>query len=185
MFHLSNVFQSENDGKRPLSPKAGRPVHGVAAPPMISRIPASNLWAAGCALAVGLFGLWESSRYPFRMDGIIGPAVFPLILSALLAACSLAILVEGALRGPAAAEEEEGGVRWRSLLAITGGLGAFVLLLPRVGLVPAIFATVLIASLADSEATPRRSLLVGCGLSLACTIVFVWFLNLPMRPFRL
>lgn len=150
---------------------------------MFRRLPSSNLWAAASALAVGLFGMAEALRYPMQMDRIIGPAVFPLVLSGLMALCAVAIVIEGLLRPASDTEEEPGPPRWRALACVTGGLGAFVLLLPAAGLVPAIVACVMIASWADPEATLLRTLAVAAGLSVVCTAVFVGFLNLPMRPF--
>lgn len=148
---------------------------------MFRIIPRSNWWAASLMLAIGLIGAHEATSYPFTMDRIIGPAVFPLGLSLLLSVCALGILVEGALvgrRGEAAIAP-----RWRALICVVGGLLAFAFLVERAGMVPAVTACVVLSSLADREATPLRTLAVALAMSVGCTLVFYHFLRLPLPPF--
>ncbi|WP_155326479.1 tripartite tricarboxylate transporter TctB family protein [Alkalilacustris brevis] len=150
---------------------------------MIRRIPASNWWAAAMMGAVGAFGAWQATHYPFELDRIIGPAVFPLGLSLLLVGTALAILVEGVVTGPTLDDDAGIRPRWWSILCICGGLLAFMLLVERVGLVPAILAAVMIAGRADHETTILTNLITAIGLAASCTFVFYWFLRLPLPPF--
>lgn len=150
---------------------------------MIRRIPISNWWSAGLMTAIGLFGAHQAMRYPFEMDRIIGPAVFPLGLSLLLIGAAAAILIEGALSVPDGVDEGRITPRWWSILCIGAGLVAFMLLINRLGLVPAIVAAVMISGRADPETTILTNLMTALVLSLGCTAVFYWFLRLPLAPF--
>lgn len=150
---------------------------------MIQRIPQSNWFAAALMALIGAVGAREAWKYPFEMDRIIGPAIFPLALSLLLILASAAILIEGALTANADEMKERIEPRWGAMLLISGGIIAFIVLVERFGMVPAIVASVMLTSLADRESTILRSLSVAVVLSVGCTLVFYTFLKLPLRPF--
>jgi hypothetical protein len=150
---------------------------------VIRRIPVSNWWSAALMGAVGLFGAWEAMRYPFELDRIIGPAVFPLGLSMLLLLAAVAILAEGAITSTETQRAERIEPRWWSLLCVGGGLVAFMLLVEQFGLVPAIIAGVLIAGRADPDTSILANLATAIVLAAGCTAVFYWFLRLPLAPF--
>ncbi|WP_206771924.1 tripartite tricarboxylate transporter TctB family protein [Polymorphum gilvum] len=144
------------------------------------RLSRGSLMAGGSALAVGLIALWESTAYPFGTARQIGPAIFPLGLSLLMILAGLAILVED-LRAPAT-DEPLPRVPLASIAAVAGGPLAFALLVERFGLAPAIVASVVISSLADRSLAPRTVLVLAVGLAVACTLIFVTFLKLPLAP---
>jgi uncharacterized membrane protein YfcA len=133
--------------------------------------------------AIGIFGAVQAVRYPFEMDRIIGPAVFPLGLSLLLIVAGAAVLVEGMLSATDNDPETRLTPRWWPLLCIGAGLVAFMLLIERGGLVPAIVAAVLLSGRADPEASVLSNLLTAIVLALGCTAVFYWLLRLPLPPF--
>ncbi|MGX1307569.1 hypothetical protein AB7M35_002289 [Amorphus suaedae] len=137
--------------------------------------------AAGAVVFVGLVGMWEASGYEFGSLRQFGPAVFPFALSALLLLSGLGILLEGSPAGeePFRLSMPRGVV----FLTILAGPIAFALTVGTLGLVPAIFACVLISVLAERSLSLLKALLLGAVLAAGCTMVFVVFLNLPLRPF--
>ncbi|HEX2256300.1 MAG TPA: tripartite tricarboxylate transporter TctB family protein [Afifellaceae bacterium] len=142
----------------------------------------TDLVAGACVLAVGLFAIWEAASYPFGALRQPGPGLFPLMLGILMTALGLAIALEGLLTRRAAAGWER--PNFRSILAIPAALGAFAVLVERAGLVPAIFAAVLICSLAEPRLRIPSTALLATGLAIVCVLIFVQGLNLPFRAFR-
>lgn len=137
--------------------------------------------AAGAVIGVGLVGMWTASGYDFGTARQFGPAVFPFALSALLLLAGLGILLEGS-----PPDEEPFRLSWpRGIVFVTilAGPIAFALTVGRLGLVPAIFACVLISVLAERSLSLVRTLVLGAVLAAGCTLVFTVFLNLPLRPF--
>jgi hypothetical protein len=57
--------------------------------------------------------------------------------------------------------------------------------LPRVGLVPTVFVTALVAALADRDGHPLALLALAVALALGSWAVFVLGLGLPMQPYRI
>lgn len=146
------------------------------------RVPLPVGLAAGAVAAVGLLGMWEASNYSFGTARMFGPAVFPFALSALLLAAAVGIVLEGGT------EEDEQPIvlTWSRaivFLTVLGGPVAFALIVGRLGLVPAVFACVLVSVLAERSLTLLGALALGAVLAAGCTGVFFYFLNLPLRPF--
>ena len=142
----------------------------------------SDLVAGACVLAVGLFAVWEAASYPFGALRQPGPGLFPLMLGILMTALGLGIALEGLLtRGVAAGPERP---NFRAILAIPAALAAFAILVERAGLVPAIFAAVLICSMAEPRLRIVSSALLAAGLAIVCVLIFVHGLNLPFRAVR-
>jgi hypothetical protein len=141
--------------------------------------------AGATVVVIGLFAMWEAVQYPFGTARMIGPAVFPFGISLLMICSGLAILADD-LRPKAGGEDEElppAAIPVRNLLAILGSMAAFGFLLQRFGLIPAVFAGVLIASLADRTLRPQTALLLAIALSVGCSLIFVTLLKLPISPF--
>ncbi|WP_018700360.1 tripartite tricarboxylate transporter TctB family protein [Amorphus coralli] len=148
----------------------------------IPRAPLTVGLAAAAVAGVGLLGMWEASTYSFGTARMFGPAVFPFALSVLLLMAAAGIVLEG---GTEQDEQPIRITRARALVFVTvlGGPVAFALIVGRLGLVPAVFACVLVSALAERSLTPFGALALGAVLAAGCTAVFFYFLNLPLRPF--
>jgi len=138
----------------------------------------SSLVAGGITLLVSALAFAESLQYPMGTIRQIGPAIFPLSLSILLAIAGVAIIVEDLRDGV----KPESAVPLNNILAVVGGPIALALLITPFGLVPAITASVLISALADRTLKLRSALMVAAVLSIGCTLVFVTLLKLPIDP---
>lgn len=147
-----------------------------------TNLPRSTILAAGGAFFIGTIGIWEASNYPFGSLRQIGPAIFPVSLSILLLLAGAGIILEQLVSGKSDAEDPK-AAKMIVILSVLGGPIAFALLINRFGLVPAIFAGVLISSIAERKLSIWKLLLLSAALSAGCTLVFVWLLKLPLRPF--
>ena len=72
----------------------------------------------------------------------------------------------------------------RSCLAIAGSVLAFAWLIEPAGLLPAVMATVVVASLGDVERRTRRTLILSVCLAAAVWLVFVVLLDQPFSAIR-
>jgi hypothetical protein len=111
----------------------------------------------------------------FRM----GPGYFPLLLSIVLMLLG-AIILAGAFSGLG---EPLGNVPWRGLMLVLLAPVVFGLSVRRLGLVPAILVTVLIALYASRRANILLALIMAAGLTLFCLAVFNYGLRLPLPLF--
>ena len=68
-------------------------------------------------------------------------------------------------------------------LAITGSVLMFALLIERAGLIPAIIATALVASLGSPGMTVREAVIGALCLAAAVALLFVGFLDQPFLLF--
>jgi len=108
----------------------------------------------------------------------LGTGAFPFISGALLAILSIVICIEER-RGDGIAETPD----WVAFLAICAALAVFAVTAERIGLVPAAFLTVIVASLPDRSLPFRGKAILGCAVALACWGLFIELLNLPFKPF--
>ena len=67
----------------------------------------------------------------------------------------------------------------RPSVAIASSVVAFALLIERAGFLPAVIATVLIASLGAGKLSVRQALVLAAGVATALAVLFIGFLNQP------
>jgi hypothetical protein len=111
----------------------------------------------------------------FRM----GPGYFPLLLSFLLMLVGLVIVV-GSFAGRG---EPLTAVPWRGLLLVLPAPVLFGLTVRKLGLLPAIVLTVLLATFASRHATLPLAVVLCLGLTAFCLAVFSYGLGLPLPLF--
>lgn len=108
----------------------------------------------------------------------LGTGAFPFVTGAVLALLSVFICI-AERKGDGLAEAPD----WVGLVAIAAALAVFAVSVERIGLVPGVFATVIVASLPDRSLPLAGKALLGIVVALACWIVFIKLLNLPFKPF--
>lgn len=106
---------------------------------------------------------------------------FPLMVGIALVTLGL-LLAATALRG--IRETVAMPVAWRPVAAVLAGMVAFALLLPRLGLVPAVAALVALSGLGDADLRPRPLVLLTLAVAGASWGLFILLLRLPLPAFR-
>jgi hypothetical protein len=129
------------------------------------------LAAFGVAFAIGAMTYTVGS--PVRM----GPGFFPLIVGALLATLGVVIAIRPVLDGE---DDPITQPAWRGLVLILGSIVVFGLTVRGLGLVPAVFVTALIASLASQRTGTLGALLLAVTLTVLCVLIFVVGLSLRL-----
>lgn len=136
----------------------------------------ADLWSG---LACATFGgaiLWVGSDYPLGSGGRIGPGYAPRLLGIVLAAIGALMIV----RAWWVAEPIERLFRPRPVVLVVASVLAFAVVFDRLGLVPAVLASVFVANWASQENGWRSSVAVGVVLALFSWLLFVVALKLPM-----
>jgi hypothetical protein len=129
----------------------------------------------GVAFAIG------ATTYPIGSAARMGPGLFPLLVGGLLAVLGAIIVIKPALEqdgdtGPLTAPA------WRGAALALGAIIVFGLTVRGLGLLPAIFLTALLASLASRLTSPLMALGMAVGLTVLSYLIFVvgLQLNLPL-----
>jgi hypothetical protein len=136
---------------------------------------------AGGAFALG------ATHYEIGRAARMGPGYFPLVLGSLLALLGMVITFKALVANPEAGAPV-GRWAWKPLFSILGANLAFGLLLdglprfnlPAMGLVTAIYALTLIASLGGDTFKLKEVLGLASALALISYLVFVGLLKLQL-----
>lgn len=131
-------------------------------------------------LAIGAFFAIEAARLGIGTTRRMGAGYFPLLGGIFTMVAALLVIAMAFVRGGAIARPA-----WRPVLTIFASIAAFILVMPRAGLIPAIVATVLVAACADRMSRPIPALLLAVGLSIGAWLIFIVGLGLPIRPYRM
>ena len=109
----------------------------------------------------------------------MGPGFLPLAVAIIAIALGLLTML-GALGREGALPK----VSWRPMLAVLASIGAFALLLEHVGMLPTLFATVVVASFGDPDLGPLPTLILAFLVCLGCWLIFLVAIGLPIPAFR-
>jgi hypothetical protein len=156
-------------------------------PPM--QIKSRKDFASGLMfMMVGTGFALGATNYTVGSAARMGPAYFPLMLGIMLALLGAGVVAASLVNGrPDGAPI--GRIAWKPLLLIVGANLAFGVLLggiqtvdvPAMGLIVAIFAVVVISSLAGNQFRLRSALLLALILAIGSYLTFVVGLNLQFQ----
>lgn len=141
-----------------------------------------DYWGGALMVLIGLGALVQGSRYPLGTLSRMGPGFYPVALGAILALVGLA-LIATARFSKVQVEEKALPLEWRGWLLICASIVAFVVLGKYGGLVPATFAIVFIAALADRENTLVSATILALATVAICIVVFWWALQMNFDLF--
>lgn len=136
----------------------------------------------GAAFAIG------ATNYSIGSGARMGPGYFPLMLGVLLGILGLGVIL-GALTVDTVDGEPIGRIAWKPLLLIIGANLVFGLMLgglpsigvPAMGLIVAIYALVVVASLAGSSFRMKSALILATILAIGSYLVFILGLSLQFQ----
>lgn len=124
--------------------------------------------------------LWFGRDYRMGTASRMGPGYFPLTLGWIL----MGFGVVSVIRSFFTDGSPIGGIAWKKLGVITLGVVVFGLLLPKLGLIFALPALVVVSAMASEQSQfDMKALLVLIGLTIFCIVVFVKGLGVPMPIF--
>jgi hypothetical protein len=141
-----------------------------------------DYYGGALMIAIGLGAIIQGRQYPIGTLSRMGPGFFPVALGAILAFTGLAILVSARFASRQA-EKAALPAEWRGWFCIALSIIAFVVLGKYGGLVPATFAVVFIAALADRENTLLAATVLALATVAICIVVFWWALQMNFALF--
>jgi len=107
----------------------------------------------------------------------MGPGYFPIVLSGLLVLLGAAIVARAFVH---AEEMPFGAVPWRALGLISLATTVFAAFIEDLGMIPGVFVTTAIASLAGRKIRLSRVLVASALMAVFCTLVFSYAVRLPI-----
>jgi hypothetical protein len=140
--------------------------------------------SVGAAFAIGAL------NYKIGSGARMGPGYFPLMLGILLGVMGLVVLVNSlSLSGKEGDTNPVGAIAWKQLGFIIGANLLFGVLLggmpsmdvPALGLVLAIYALVIVASMAGAQFRFKGSLVLATVLAIGSYLVFILGLSLQFQ----
>ncbi len=146
---------------------------------LLQRLSRRDALCAAFIFATGLFALITGLSLDLGSLRRIGPGAFPAVIGAAMMFTGLAMLVFGREQDKA----PHLPLRFRGAIMVLLGLAAFAVLIRPAGMVPAVFAAVVLSSYADPEARLRDALGVAAVMSLIAVIVFIEGLGFQARMF--
>jgi len=148
--------------------------------PVERRVDPVELLGGVLLVAVGLwYATYALAEYNYGTARRMGPGYFPTWVGFIIASLGGSIVLLGLVRGG-----DWPRISLRPLFAIVGGYVGFASTVELFGLVPAVFALVLIATLSESPYKVPRTLILAACLSAIGVLVFSWGLGIPLIPIR-
>jgi len=137
---------------------------------------------------VGVAFAWGATTYTVGSGARMGPGYFPLMLGILMALIGLGIMFTG-LSVETTDGEKIGKWAWKQVVFILGANLAFGILLgglpslgiPAMGMIIAIYALVIISSLAGHEFKLPSVLVLATVLAVGSYVAFIWALKLQIQ----
>lgn len=126
-----------------------------------------------------LFGaafMWVAQDYAFGTARRMGPAFFPVILSAILIIIGIVIGV----RGITVSEEPMRGFTLKGLVLVIVGTLLFGFLVRTAGVPVATAVLVATSAFASQRFNWKPTLVLAIGMAVFCVVVFIYALGLPM-----
>ncbi|MDT0277542.1 tripartite tricarboxylate transporter TctB family protein [Blastococcus goldschmidtiae] len=139
-----------------------------------------DLLAGAVFTGFGLAFAFTSATYEIGSPLRMGPGFFPLVLGGLLVVLGVSIAVQGFL---AADGGDIGSVPWKALVLLLGAIIFFGFTVRDLGLVPALFVTVLLAGLAGRNARVIPAVVIAASLTALSVLIFVYGLQLRLDLF--
>lgn len=138
-----------------------------------------DFWAGILFIVFGGGAVLISSAYPMGTAGRMGPGYFPTVLGGLLILIGLVTLG----RSFFTKGEPVGKLAIKETVLVVAGILLFGFSVRGAGIIPAVFAVVLISSFASTKFRLPPMLLMAAGSALFCWIAFVYLLGLPLQAF--
>jgi hypothetical protein len=134
-----------------------------------------DFWAGLMLIGIGAAAIFIARNYRFGSALRMGPGFFPIILSALLIAFGICIVLMGLFRNG----KIEDHLSLRAFVLVPLSLVLFSVLIKYAGFIPALVVLVFVSAAAGRDFKIKEVMILTVVLSLACTALFIWGLELP------
>ena len=124
---------------------------------------------------IGVLAVVVARDYPFGTAMRMGSGYFPTVLGGILILLGAWVMARGLRSG----EEVKGEWGWKPLAFIALAFVLFGVLMPRLGLVPALAATVLASALGGREFRTKEALILAAVMSAATAVLLLYVLKMP------
>lgn len=141
----------------------------------------TGLWERAIASVLILFGVviaYAAGSYGIGSLSETGAGYFPRLVGILLA-------IVGVFNLAACWQSDGDGLHipWRSFLLVILGILAWTVLVERVGMVPASFVLVTLATIARPPVNPVHLIVTAVTCSLLAALIFIYGFALPLKLF--
>ena len=136
-----------------------------------------DVLAGAVFVAFGLAFAVTSTTYEVGSPLRMGPGFFPLVLGGILVVLGGLIVVTGLV---AADGSEIGTIPWRALALLLAAVLFFGFTVRDLGLVPALFVSVLLAAFAGRGVRPVQAVVIAVSLTVLSVLIFVYALQLRL-----
>jgi Tripartite tricarboxylate transporter TctB family len=144
----------------------------------VRRLIGKDVLAGLVFLAFGWGAISHARLYEVGTLMRMGPGWFPTALGVILALFGVFLVARGI---GWSRDEKPVTWGWRPVTCIVASMALFGLLLPRLGLVPALIATFLVAALGGREFRWREVLVLTVVMTVFAVGIFVYLLKLPFQ----
>jgi hypothetical protein len=144
-----------------------------------------DYYAGGLMTLIGVGAILEARHYNVGTLFHMGPGFFPIILGVVMT--GLGVLIAGvAVLADAETDDQMSYPKpeWFAWGCILAGPILFIILGNYAGLVPATFACVFVSALGDRTSNVIGSLILAAGVTLFGWVLFSYFLQVSLPPFR-
>ncbi len=141
-----------------------------------------DFWAGVLFIVTGLIFMVLSRQYNVGTSAKMGPGYFPLMLGGLMAVLGLLVLIPSVLSS--AEDLKITKIEPRMVLLVLVAVAVYAFALPKLGFIVALFALILISSIASHEFNLKTTLISSVVLLVFSWLVFVKGLELqfPFLP---
>jgi len=141
-----------------------------------------DFWAGVLFIVTGLVFMVLSRQYNVGTSAKMGPGYFPMALGGLMALLGLMVLIPSVLSK--AEELKITKIEPRMVLLVLVAVAVYAFALPKLGFIVALFALILISSIASHEFNLKTTLISSVVLLVFSWLVFVKGLELqfPFLP---
>jgi putative tricarboxylic transport membrane protein len=143
---------------------------------MRSDLPGNRDFLAGALfVAIGVAAVVVARDYPFGNSMRMGSGYFPTVLGGILIALGAWVMARGLRSG----ERTKGEWGWKPLAFIALAFVLFGVLMPRLGLVPALAAAILASALGGREFRTKEALVLAVVMSALTAVLLLVVLKMP------
>lgn len=128
-------------------------------------------------VAIAIFAYWASSDLPGMRGFQFGPGTGPRLFAMLLAAMGVLVALMALLiDGPSMPR-----FAWRGPMLVTASILLFAVMIRPLGLVISSFVMFVFAASGSKETRWIEATLAALGMTIFCTLLFVYLLALPFQ----